>query len=188
MQVPSVAFFLFFAIVAAYDHVVTKHEIVFPTDEIQALKSFTNFLKLVEDNQMNVSLVVSQSKTYSNRHPRESSTNSTLDSSQHKDFLKTATEDKLATEAMLMEEETNKVWINKLNGLPVRPDWKNKTVKLIYGDLNIETINSKNLCPPCSHPDIFWQVVADVGANSYINAKTSITLKLLGTNYLIFHT
>jgi hypothetical protein len=46
-------------------------------------------------------------------------TSSTLDSSQHKDFLKTATEDKLATEAMLMEEETNKVWINKLNGLPV---------------------------------------------------------------------
>jgi hypothetical protein len=37
-------------------------------------------------------------------------------------------------------------------------------------------------------PEIRWQVVAKVDANSYINAKTSVMLKVLQTNYLIFHT
>jgi hypothetical protein len=46
-------------------------------------------------------------------------TNSSLDKPQGQNFLKVATEDKLAAKAVIVEGENSKVWTNKPNGIPV---------------------------------------------------------------------
>jgi hypothetical protein len=263
MKILSLTVFLLFTLAAASDDVVVENaldETVFPATDIHTLKSFTNFRKLVEDNKLNVSIVVSSSASYSDGHPKESMsvavtwplnklalTNSSLDKAQGQNFLKVATEDKLAAKAVIVEGENSKVWTNKPNGIPVSEAhrllttikngktgfvWNDRNyishytfltenkqiIKIFYGDLDIETVSAKNITDKDINrmkrilgsafftyprekipqvvvarlksykPEIRWQVVAKVDANSYINAKTSVMLKVLQTNYLIFHT